>query len=184
MQRSYNIEKFIRFFWAFIVSIGAELLCLWLASEDEDLAFLFIIAGIAVAFFFYSMMWALCDDILDRKGYSRGEIPLVRIVIVFGLFAFVYLLLLPIKGAAVMPSTVTQPVSTDNTTVKRESIVCKHCGYENYADNNSLLKNTCKQCGKTLNITTETDDSYWKCPKCGKKNLNSSRVCKDCEYQK
>ena len=30
----------------------------------------------------------------------------------------------------------------------------------------------------------ESTQGSWKCPKCGKSNSNSSRVCKDCGYQK
>lgn len=34
------------------------------------------------------------------------------------------------------------------------------------------------------NITSKSSGGEWRCPKCGKTNPISSRVCKDCGYQK
>lgn len=34
------------------------------------------------------------------------------------------------------------------------------------------------------NIASKTSGNEWRCPKCGKTNPVSSRVCKDCAYQK
>lgn len=33
-------------------------------------------------------------------------------------------------------------------------------------------------------IASKSSSGEWRCPKCGKTNPSTSRVCKDCEYQK
>lgn len=183
--RSLNIERFIRFFWFYVASIIAFLILSCLAVEMEDFWYFFAgLAGFSTAFFYYSMLWSLCDDILDRKGYAPGEIPLILIVVAFGFFAFLYLLLLPLKNSVEMPSTMQLERNNNNISDRkpdeRVEMICKNCGYTNYlsgTDKNVI----CKKCGKNIVLD---DISEWECPKCGRHNPTSSRMCKDCGYQK
>lgn len=55
---------------------------------------------------------------------------------------------------------------------------CKHCGKK--ISDKAVV---CIYCGKPTANYTEPKDN-WKCPKCGMSNPRTSRICKNCEYQK
>ena len=66
-------------------------------------------------------------------------------------------------------------------TLSDGSWVC-NCGTRN----NATAK-FCKSCGKERKVLYEHNSSKvstWTCPECGKTNPNSSRICKDCSYEK
>ncbi len=74
--------------------------------------------------------------------------------------------------------------------------MCKNCGKLNTADmwvckcGHKNLSNAkfCKKCGTKRApvriITEKSKATTWVCPKCKKINPNTSRVCKDCGYEK
>lgn len=179
-NQTYSIERFCRLFWFWLGSVLISALFFILNEGfDGDITILVVLSSIVTSILLYCMLWALCDDILERKGYTPKEIPLVRIVFLFGPFIFFYILALPVKTA---PSTVE--TSTDNKTTTtletRNEVICETCGYVNYCDG-SVKNDICKKCKMPLE---KTASSFWKCPKCGKQNDSSVRTCKDCGYQK
>lgn len=177
-NQTYSIERFCKLFWFWLGSIFISGVLLAL-NEDSggDIGFLVVLSMIVTSILLYSMLWALCDDILERKGYEPKEIPLVRIVLLFGPFIFFYILALPVKKAS---SAVVSDNKSTVTLEKRNEVICETCGYVNYCDG-SVKNDICKKCKMPLEKTTS---SFWKCPKCGKQNDSSVRTCKDCGYQK
>lgn len=72
---------------------------------------------------------------------------------------------------------ITSKKAVEDTSAKNVSDWVCSCGTRNY-------NIYCKKCGKKRPDSFVPKQGSWECPECGMNNPNSSRVCKDCGYQK
>ena len=72
---------------------------------------------------------------------------------------------------------ITSEKSAEDTSAKNVSDWVCSCGTRNY-------NIYCKKCGKKRPDSFVPKQGSWECPECGMNNPNSSRICKDCGYQK
>lgn len=96
-MRSYYLDMFVKLFVAWVCCLGLGLIILLATGGDDDLLFIPILLGVACIIIAYVMFYMLCKDLIDKKGYSKGEIPLLLIAFVTGPFVFFYMLALPSK---------------------------------------------------------------------------------------
>lgn len=178
-MRSYYLDMFVKLFVAWVCCLGLGLIILLATDGDDDFLFIPILFGVACIIIAYVMFYALCRDLIDKKGYGDGEIPLLLIAFVTGPFVFFYMLALPSKNV--------DNVQTSVEGMQGDTWVCT-CG-----GRNSNQTNICKKCGRTSEgkMTKEALQpepfslfKTWHCPKCGDDNPKSTRVCKGCGYEK
>lgn len=201
-MRSYYLDMFVKLFvaWVCCAVIGVISVSHAIVDGTDDLVPLAIVCIIAALIISYVMFYMLCKDLIDKKGYGDGEIPLLLIAFVTGPFVFFYMLALPSKkentivasldNSAVTYQTSAGAVQTSAGVNQDDSWVCT-CG-----GRNSSQTNICKKCGRTsdgkmtanvINTPKNTKASLlnvWYCPKCGDVNAKSTRICKGCGYEK
>lgn len=96
-MRSKYLDLFVKLFIAWVCCLGLGLIILLATGGDDDFLFVPILFGVACIIIAYVMFYALCRDLIDKKGYGDGEIPLLLIAFVTGPFVFFYMLALPSK---------------------------------------------------------------------------------------
>ena len=128
---TYYLDSFIKLFIVWVCCLVLGAVSLFAALAEDDFFILAILFGVAFVVIAYIMFYILCRDIIERKGYNSGEIPLLPIVIAAGPLAMVYTAGLPDKNAQI------PEVKPD------DSWVCT-CG-----GRNSNQTNICKKCGRT-----------------------------------
>lgn len=96
-MRSKYLDLFVKLFIAWVCCLGLGLIILLASGADDDFLVVPILFGVACIIIAYVMFYALCRDLIDKKGYSKGEIPLLLIAFVTGPFVFFYILSLPSK---------------------------------------------------------------------------------------
>ncbi len=210
-MRTIWMDRFITTFWIWLVSLAIPIISLLATGGDDDFLIVIAVMAFIPLILMYLMFYMLCVDIIDKKGYTTYEIPLLRITFVFGPFIFFYILTLPSKKQSYL--------SNDASYLNQnKSNVCKGCGHENRPDakfckqcgavlskaaqtikpdvavkktcpkcgyDNYSKGNFCKKCGAIIESSENSNtQTFWRCPKCGKENPSSSRICKDCEYMK
>lgn len=97
-MRSKYLDMFVKLFVAWVCCLGLGLIILLASGGDEEFLFVPILFGAACIIIAYVMFYMLCRDLIDKKGYQDGEIPLLLIAFVTGPFVFFYLLALPSKN--------------------------------------------------------------------------------------
>lgn len=191
-MRTVWMNRFVHMFWAWLISIAVTGISLIATGGDDDFLIVILLMAVVQLILQYIMFYALCVDIIDKKGYTTYEIPLLRITFFFGLFIFFYIISLTNKDMDIVASnnkhSSKQPSAPEKKTLSENKRIeplptklntdiwyCSKCNYKNHSH-----ANYCKNCG-TENTTRQ---STWQCPKCAETNKSSIRMCKNCGYQR
>lgn len=128
------------------------------SSIMKIVAWIYTVLGVISSF----ILGLKVRELLDVSGAS---------ITVIGIISTIFIAIILFALAKILENT-EQTINKIAALEKREKY------------STAELKNASNSKMNLSDIVSKTSGNEWRCPKCGKTNPVSTRVCKDCAYQK